>query len=414
MNDRTASATLGTLARFPWRAALRSLRDRWVGDRLGVSAGSLTFTTTIALVPFFTVVLALFTAFPVFGKLQGAVQAWLVQSLVPEAISRQVLGALTQFALKASRLGIVGLAVLLLTALSLVLTIDRTLNAIWRVRQPRPLGQRVLVYWAVLTLGPLLLAGSLSLSSYLVSASRGLVTALPGALVFLLDVGEFLLLTAFLAALYRYVPNTPVKRSHAWAGAMLATVGIEIARRLLAAYLGAVPTYSAVYGAFATVPILLVWIYVLWVVILLGAVLAAHLPGLLAGPARVPEGPGWPFRIALEALRALQAARTAGEGGLAMGVLAGRLSVDALGLEPVVEALVDLGWVGRLDEDGPARPARLVLLADDLAQLPLAPLCRRLLLPQEALTAGLHARLDGLTVGQAWASTDGSPATAPR
>ena len=117
---------------------------------------------------------------------------------------------------------------------------------------------------------------------------------------------------------------------------------------------------------------------------------------------------------ALEALRALQAARAAGQGGLALDALAGRLSVDALGLEPVVEALVDLGWVGRLDEDGPARPARLVLLADDLAQLPLAPLCRRLLLPQEALTAGLHARLDGLTVGQAWASTDGSPATAPR
>jgi membrane protein len=369
MNDRIVPAALASLARFPWRAALRSLRERWGQDRLALAAGSLTFTTTIALVPFFTVVLALFTAFPVFGKLQGAVQAWLVQSLVPEAISRQVLGALTQFALKASRLGMVGLAVLLLTALTLVLTIDRTLNTIWRVRRARPLGQRVLVYWAVLTLGPLLLAASLSLSSYLVSASRGLVEALPGLVVVVLDLGEFVLLTAFLAALYRYVPHTPVRPSHAWAGALLAAVGIELARRLLAVYLAAVPTYSAVYGAFATVPILLVWIYVLWVVILLGAVLAAHLPRLMAGPVRTPEGPGWSFQLGLDALRVLQAARTAGEPGLTPAALAARLSVDPLDLEPVVDTLVGQGWVGRLEQDAAGHSGRLVLLVDDLGIL---------------------------------------------
>ena len=131
-----ARSLIASLTQFPWRPALRTLRERLREDRLALSAGSLTFTTTIALVPFFTVVLALFTAFPVFGKLQGALQAWLVQSLVPDAISRQVLGALTQFATKASRLGTVGMGVLVVTALSLVLTIDRTLNGIWRVRKP--------------------------------------------------------------------------------------------------------------------------------------------------------------------------------------------------------------------------------------------------------------------------------------
>ena len=131
-----------------------------------------------------------------------------------------------------------------------------------------------------MTLGPLLLGASLSISSYLISASRGLVAAMPGGVQVLLDVIEFFLLAAGLAALYRYVPNTPVRRSHAWAGGLFAAIGIELARSLLALYLGKVPTYSAVYGAFATLPILLVWIYIAWVIVLLGAVIAAYLPSL--------------------------------------------------------------------------------------------------------------------------------------
>jgi membrane protein len=251
---------LADLTRFPWKSAAVTLGERFREDRLGLTASSLTFTTTMALVPFFTVALAVFTAFPMFGKLQGALQAWLVQSLIPDAIARQVLGYLTQFSGKASRLGAAGLGALFITALALVLTIDRTLNSIWRVKRPRPLGQRVMIYWAVMTLAPLLLGASLSISSYVISASRGLVTAMPGAVQFLFDLLEFFLLAAGMAALYRYVPNTPVRRSHAWAGGLFAAIGIEVARRLLAWYIAKVPTYSLVYGAFATLPILLVWI----------------------------------------------------------------------------------------------------------------------------------------------------------
>src|SRR4051812_46355481 len=148
---------LANCIRFPWKSTALTLGERFREDRLGLTASSLTFTTTMALVPFFTVALAVFTAFPMFGKLQTALQGWLVQSLIPEAIARQVLGYLTQFAGKASRLGTVGVAALFVTAFALVLTIDRTLNGIWRVKRPRPIGQRVLIYWAVMTLGPLLL-----------------------------------------------------------------------------------------------------------------------------------------------------------------------------------------------------------------------------------------------------------------
>lgn len=397
-----ARPLLVQIARFPWRSATRTLAERLREDRLGLSAGSLTFTTTIALVPFFTVVLALFTAFPVFGKLQGAVQAWLVQSLVPDAISRQVLGYLTQFAGKASRLGAVGLVFLFITALSLVLTIDRTLNGIWRVRRPRPLAQRVLVYWAVITLGPLLLAASLSLSSYLISASRGLVAGVPGALRVMLDAGEFLLLVAGLAALYRFVPHTPVRPAHAWAGALFAALGIEIARRLLAAYISAVPGYSAVYGAFATVPILLVWIYIVWLVILLGAVLAAHLPGLTAGLQRRDTGQGWQFELALDAMRALAAMRDQPRRGLGLFELAQRLQVTDLQLEPVLETLVMLDWVGRLEEAAQGEGPRYVLLAD-LTSTTLDPLIQALLLPASPATARLwqSGRLSGLALKDA-------------
>ena len=383
-----ARRLLADVSRFPWASTAKTLGERFREDRLGLTASSLTFTTTIALVPFFTVALAVFTAFPMFNKLQGAVQAWLVQSLVPDAIARQVLGYLTQFAGKASRLGAAGLAILLVTALALVLTIDKTLNAIWRVKRPRPLAQRVLVYWAVMTLGPLLLAASLSISSYLLSASRGLVAAVPGALRFTLDVSGFLLVSVALAALYRYVPNTPVRAAHAWTGAVFAALGLELAQRLLGFYMAAVPTYSTVYGAFATVPILLVWIYVAWVIVLLGAVVAAYLPALRAGVRRRATAHGWQFQLALELLRELEAARPTARRGLSAAQLADRLEVDVLQLEPVLDLLVSLDWAGRLNEIEDDHDTRYVMLADAQSTA-LEPLIRHLLLPSSAATEKL-------------------------
>ncbi len=368
-------ALLSDLSRFPWKNTALTLRERFREDRLGLTASSLTFTTTIALVPLFTVALAVFTAFPMFGKLQEVLQRWLVDSLVPDNIARQVLGYLTQFAGKASRLGTAGLAVLFATALSLVFTIDRTLNAIWRVRQPRPWGQRLLVYWAAITLGPLLLAGSLTITSYLLTASRGVVGGMPGSLRFLLDLLEFFIVAGGLAATYYYVPHTRVKWGHAWVGGIFAAAGIEIAKKLLAVYVNLVPSYSAVYGAFATVPILLVWIYVVWVIVLLGAVITAYLPSLLAGVARRGGTPGWEFTLALDALAHLLRSGQAGRHGLSAEALAEVLRVDPVQLESVLGTLMALDWVGRLDEDG----GRYVLLVDPEATS-LGPLIDRLLL----------------------------------
>jgi membrane protein len=367
-----------TLRNFPWKNTALVLRERFRDDRLGLTASSLTFTTMIALVPLVTLILAVFTAFPMFGKLQSVLQTWLVQSLVPESIARSVLGYLTQFASKASRLGAVGLIVFVFTALALIFTMDRTLNNIWRVRQLRPFAQRLLIYWALLTLGPLLLAMSLSMTSYALSASRGLVGVMPGGVKFFFDVLEFALLAAGLAALYHYVPNTRVKWVHAWSGGVFVAVAFEVAKALLAWYLRSVPTISSVYGAFSVVPIMLMWIYIAWVIVLFGAVIAAYLPSLLGGVQRRGGTPGWNFQLAFEVLQQLDAARSTDAKGLTLHQLAARLRVNDLQLARPLEALRELDWVGALDAD-PQGTQRLVLLVDP-EQTRLLPLAHKLLL----------------------------------
>jgi membrane protein len=407
-----AQALLHDVSRFPWRVTAQTLRERFREDRLGLTASSLTFTTILALVPFFTVALAVFSAFPMFSRVQQVLQDWLLQSLIPNSISLPVLDYLNQFAAKASQLGLVGFSVLIVTALALMLTVDRTFNNIWRVRRLRPLGQRVLIYWAALTFVPLLLGFSLALTSYAISASRGLVETLPNGVELLINSLQFVVLAGGMASLYRSIPNTPVRWRHAWAGGVFVSVGIELAKKALALYLARVPTYSAVYGTFATLPILLIWIYIAWVIVLLGAVVAAYLPSLLAGVARRSGHQGWSFEMAIELLQHLHRARIGHGHGVRATVLARRMRVDALQLAPALEALLALDWIARIEENTERRrdEPRLVLLADPSAT-PLAPLVQRLLLERgphvEALWRG--AQFDRLRLGDVLYASGAEP-----
>ena len=390
----------GALQRFPWRVALSGLRQRFRDDRLGQTAGALTFTTTIALVPLLTVALAVLTAFPLFGQFQTVLQRWLVESLIPDSIARQVLGYLTQFTSKASRLGSLGFVALLFSAVALVFTIDRTLNAIWRVRQARPWGQRVLIYWAALTLGPLVLATSLFM----------LTTALtwtgqswgPGQawLRFILDVLEFGLTALGIGALYKYVPHTHVPARHAWWGGTLAAIVLEVARWVLAQYLAKVGTFAAVYGTFATVPILLVWIYTTWVIVLVGAVAVASLPSWLSGAVRDNSAPGWLFQLALEVVRQLMHKLGTAPHGVTVLDLASELQADPRDVEAVLTTMVDADWAGRLVPSDEAQAPRYVWLADP-SQLPLAPLMSRYLLADVPANQALWARWQGLRLADA-------------
>ncbi len=386
------------LASFPWRNTALTLRERFREDRLGVTAGSLTFTTTISLVPLFTVALAIFTAFPMFSRMEQALHDWLFQGLIPEHIARQVSTYLLQFAGKAGQMGWTGALVLLVSALALILTIDRKLNDIWRVRRLRPFTQRVLVYWALLTLGPLLAGLSLTLSSYALSASRGWVGATHPLFMAFFDLIEFGAVLVAMAALYRYVPNAYVRWSHALWGALFVAVAFDLAKRLLAWYLATIPTYSVVYGTFATLPILLIWLYLVWVIVLLGAVVVAYLPSLMAGVARRGDTPGWTFQLALELVHELHQDRLLNGAGKSYQWLAERLRVDPLQLEVPVGALLSLGWVGQLaGEDGV-----LVLLVQP-DKVSVAPLVESLLLTREASTQTLwdESRWAHLTLDKA-------------
>ncbi len=388
--------TLQTLQTWPWLDTLKTLRIRFREDRLGITASSLTFTTLISLVPLVTVMLAIFSAFPMFASFQKSLQTYFLQSLVPDSIAKPVLAALTQFAAKSNRLGTVGLVFLVITALALMLTIDRTLNAIWRVRTPRPIAQRVLVYWSAATLGPLLLGVSLSITSYVVMASKDVVGVMPGGVSLLLNATGFLLLAAGMAGLFHYVPNTNVRWRHAIAGGIFVATGFEVAKKLLALYVSHVPTFSMVYGAFATVPIFLVWIYLGWVIVLLGAVIAAYAPSLKMRVSRWPDGPGSRFHLAVVVLRQLAAAQAQPQHGLNAGELAETLRTDPLQIEPILDTLVAIDWVGLLDETG---NARYVLLCDPDKTLAKRLVSQLLLEPAASMEAFWHrAGFDEMTV----------------
>ncbi|MEO6664937.1 MAG: YihY family inner membrane protein, partial [Rubrivivax sp.] len=337
-----------------------------------------------------------------FRGFEGALEEYFLRNLVPDTIARPVLQSLTQFSANARGMGTLGLVLLVGTALALVLTIDRTLNGIWRVQKPRPIAQRILVYWAALTLGPLALGVSLTLTSYALSASRGIVASLPGAVAMVLDLAQFGLLAAFASGLYRYVPNAPVRWRHALAGGLFVALGFEAAKNLLAWYVDTVPTYSMIYGAFAVLPILLLWIYVSWVIVLLGAVIAAYAPSLQMHVAGRPQTAGWRFELSLAVLRQLRACRADDTHGLTPAQLTQVLRADPLQVGPVLATLAEIGWVGRLDEGDNARH---VLLCDP-ARTDLGPLAARTLLAPSAASAAFRqvAGYEGLTLAQALAA----------
>ncbi len=396
------AALLITLQEWPWMQTYDTLRLRFREDRLGVTAGSLTFTTTIAMVPLFTVMLALFSAFPVFARFRKVLEQQVLQGFVPDVIAKPVLLSLTKFAAKASQLGGLGLIALGLTAMALMLTIDHTLNGIWRVPKPRPIAQRVLVYWAALTLGPLVLGASLWVTSYVLSASRGLVDELPGGVSLLLSTVVFVVQTAGFAALYRFVPNTHVRWEHAWGGAVFVSLGLELGQKGMATYLSHVPVYATIYGAFAAVPIFLVWIYVSWLIVLMGAVVVAYTPSLLSKVKRWPDAPGQRFALALAVLKVLARVRGRPERGLSLSDLAQALRTDPLQIEPLLALLQTLDWVGLLDEADASDGGRHVLLCSPEAT-PIGPLVAELLLRPDPLTHAFwqEARLKDISLEMA-------------
>jgi membrane protein len=298
-------------------------------DRLLQVSGSLTFSTLLALVPLVTITLTVFSAFPVFSGLSDAIRNFIVTNLVPAASGRVITVYMQQFAENAGKLTALGLVILSVAAVTMMFTIDRTFNAVWRVRKPRPVVSRLLIYWGALTIGPLLIGASLSLTSWLVSLSMGLTRDIGWAGVALLRLVPIMLTSIAFAFLYQTVPNRRVAPHDA-----------------VIAYIKQVPTYKLVYGAFASFPIFLVWVYFSWLIILVGAELTAALPYLRSGGVRRRRHAGSQFVDAVRLLRMLYEAHQKGE-VLSTEQLRSALRLPVEECEALLERLAGAGWAAR-------------------------------------------------------------------
>ena len=278
---------------------------RWSDDRCAQVAGSLTYTTLLALVPLFTIVVALLSSLPFFEDVMVQVKIFLLLNLVPEIAGKIITVYMQQFSGNAARLTGLGLAGLLVMALALLFTVDKVLNVIWRVRNHRALWHSVLGYLALLAVGPVLLGASLWATSWLVAASLDQVSLSRPVEQFILRIVPVSVSAVAFFLVYHFFPNRPVPWRHAAAGALLAAVAFEIMKSVFAGYLRLVPTYSLVYGAFAAIPIFLLWVWLLWIVVLFGAEFTASLAYWRDGAWRRQAGLEAGLRAALETGRAL-------------------------------------------------------------------------------------------------------------
>lgn len=332
------------------RHLLRFIAERFRQDRCAQMAASLTFTTLLSLVPLITIALTLFSAFPVFDEFSGNIKRFLLAHVLPETGGKMISRYVEQFAESATRLTAVGIVILGMTAMLMMHTIENAFNTIWRVSHPRPLVQRVLVYWAVLTLGPLLVGGSLTLTSWLTGVSAGYARQIPEFGVLLLKVVPVLLTTLAFGMLFRIVPNRYVPLRHAFIGGIVAAAAFESMNRTFAFYIAHFPTYKLVYGAFASIPIFLLWIYLSWLATLLGAQITASLSHWRGDPAKKLSATAQLY-YALRVLKAMSAGLRSGAVQTTFA-LSKQLLIGFDSLEQILEKLVRAGMVRKLSGNG--------------------------------------------------------------
>ena len=356
---RSAGQTVLGLRGITWpqtRDLLQFARRRVSEEGLPQVAGSLTFATVFALVPLLTLALAIFTTFPLFNTFRHALEDYFVQSVMPKGISNTILGYLTTFASKATRLSAIGAAALIFTSVGMMNLIERIFNRIWRVRQERRWTKRLLVYWAIVTLGPLLVGVSLTVTTRVFMVTSGLVGDAPflsATFYTMLSIG--LTMLAF-TLLYMTVPNRDVEwRDAAWGG-LLAALAFEAAKRGFGEFIQDFPTYSRIYGALAALPLFLVWIYLSWMITLVGALLVAALPVVKYERWWYEAAPGGEFVDAVAVLQVLHRASTCGDTALVGSAeirRSTRLGFDEM--EKLLAKMVDQGWVGRVNVESAVR-----------------------------------------------------------
>lgn len=237
-------------------------------------AAALTYTSLLSLVPLIAVSFALLAAFPAFSSFGDDVQQFIISNFVTSS-SQAIQGYLREFVKHASQLSAVSFTFLLVTAVLMMFTIEHSFNDIWKVKRRRPIGSALLLYWCVLTLSPIILGVGLVVSTFLTRLTF-VNNALDnfGLNDFVLPLIAFILSSSLFTILYLIVPNCVVKLKHAVLGGLIAGILFELSKQGFSIYLYFVPTYQLLYGALAAIPIFFLWVYLSWIIILFGAVVA--------------------------------------------------------------------------------------------------------------------------------------------
>lgn len=302
----------------------RFLGKRFSDDQCFEAAGALSYTTIFAMVPLFTVALSVFASFQEFSRFSETVTSFVFRHFVP-ASGEEIEAYIRDFVAKASHLTAVGTIALFISGLLLMTSIEHAFNRIWRVVVPRRALARFVVFWTTLTLGPLLVGAGLAVSSALLTSPYLADLAAHFQLeAMLLSAMPFLVTFTAGTLAYLIIPNCPVRLHHAVLGGLFAAGAFEIAKSGFAEFVGRFASYRQIYGAVAFIPVFLLWIYISWVVALLGASLVAALGAFRheVNKRELPERERFPAMLRL--LGRLREAQLSGI-GLAAGELAAQL-----------------------------------------------------------------------------------------
>ncbi len=270
-----------------WLALGKQLWERNRGLNLNQIAASLSFTTTLSLVPMLTIATILIGYLPSVIQVKNAFRTWLLGTYMPGGLNQQVFTYLDQFSSKARGLTFVGLIGLLITTVMTLAVIEAAFNQIFKVQERRPLYKKVLIYGAATFLGPVLLGVGIYLSGVLFSASEGWIEAISFGFRLMAAIAPIFLAIAVYTVVYKVMPYSKILWSDAFSGALFAALSFELMKFGYAIFLSHTAFYKTVYGAFAIFPLGLLWIYMTWWITLAGAILVANLPNIRSGVIRV-------------------------------------------------------------------------------------------------------------------------------